>query len=185
MKEARLALRYAKALLDMALEKHIEDKVKTDMVLVNNVCESNRDFRRLLINPIINSAKKESIINDIFKNNIDALSLSFLILIAKKKREVHIDEIAESYIEQYKVEKGIKTAILETPVKIDEAVKNKIIELLVKDTNSKIELIETINKKLIGGFKLTFDNKQYDTSILNKIQKLKKEFNVNIYEKGI
>ena len=51
------------------------------------------------------------------KIKLDNLSLSFLTLITGKKREVYIDEIAKSYIEQYKEEKGIKTAIIETPVK--------------------------------------------------------------------
>ena len=70
MKETRLAIRYAKALLELALEKKIEDKVKGDMQLVSEICESNRDFRRMLSNPVINAEKKESIINEIFKNKI-------------------------------------------------------------------------------------------------------------------
>ena len=184
MKETRLAIRYAKALLELALEQKLEDKVKGDMQLVSDICESNREFRRMLSNPVINAAKKESIINEIFKNKIDNLSLSFLTLITGKKREVHIDEIAKSYIEQYKEEKGIKTVIIETAVALDNASKERIIALLIENTKSKIELVENINNDLIGGFKLTFDNKQYDTSILSEIQKLRREFNVNIYEKG-
>ena len=184
MKETRLAIRYGKALLELALEQKIEDKVKVDMQVVSEICETNREFKRMLSNPVINSKKKESILNEIFNNNIEKLSLSFLTLITSKKREIHIDEIAKSYIEQYKEEKGIKTAIIETPVKLDNAVKEKIIALLTENTKSKIELIETINKELIGGFKLTFDNKQYDSSILSEIQKLIREFNVNVYEKG-
>jgi F-type H+-transporting ATPase subunit delta len=184
MKETRLAIRYAKALLELALEKKLEDKVKIDMMLVSEICESNREFRRMLSNPVINAEKKESILSEIFKNKIEKISLSFLILITGKKREVHIDEIAKSYIEQFKEEKGIKTAIIETPVELDNAARERIIALLKEKTKSKIELVESINKNLIGGFKLTFDNKQYDTSILSDIQKLKREFNVNIYEKG-
>lgn len=184
MKETRLAIRYAKALLELALEKHLEEKVKDDMKLVAEVCETNKDFRRMLLNPVINTLKKEAILTEIFKDKTDNLSILFLKLITSKNREDHIHEIAKEYIELYKIEKGIKTAIIETPVKIDDATKNAIITLLTNNTKSKIELIEKINTDLIGGFKLTFDNKQYDTTILSQIQKLKREFNVNIYEKG-
>ncbi len=184
MKDTRLAIRYAKALLELALEKGLETKVREDMHLVSDVCEANRDFRRLLLNPGINSDKKQSIIKEIFKKDIQELSLSFLLLIANKRREVFIDEIAKNYIEIYKENKGIKTATIETVVKIDNFTKENIIKLIEERTNSKIELIEIINEKLVGGFKLTFDNKQYDNSILNEIRKLRKEFQVNIYQKG-
>jgi F-type H+-transporting ATPase subunit delta len=184
MKDTKLAIRYAKALLEMALEKGQETIVRQDMKLISDVCEENRDFRRLLINPVINSDKKQAIIKQIFGNKIQELSLSFLLLIAAKRREVFIDEIAKNYIEQYKENKNIKTAIIETVVKLDDKTREEILKVLKQATDSQIELEEIINDKLIGGFRLEFDNKQYDTSIFNKIQKLKQEFKVNIYEKG-
>lgn len=184
MKDSRLAIRYAKALLELALEKKAETDVRADMQLVSEVCESNNDFRRMLLNPIINSEKKEAILNEIFKGKISGLSIHFLLLIAKKRREVFIDEIAKNYIELYKENKNIKTAIIETVVKIDNQTREGIINHLKTKTGSEIELVEIINPDLIGGFRLEFDNKQYDASILNQIRKLRKEFNVNIYEKG-
>jgi F-type H+-transporting ATPase subunit delta len=184
MKETRLAIRYARALYELAAEQNLEDKVRIDMETVSEVCTSNREFRRMLVNPVINSPKKESIIKEVFTNHLEKLSISFLLLIAKKRREVFIHEIALSYVELYKENKGIMTAIVETASGMDADAKNKIIKLLENSTKSKIELVEKINAKLIGGFKLIFDNRQYDSSILSEIQKLKKEFNVNVYEKG-
>jgi F-type H+-transporting ATPase subunit delta len=184
MKDTRLAKRYARALLELALEKGNETKVREDMHLVSDVCESNRDFRRLLLKPGINSDKKQSIIKEIFGKIIQELSMSFLLLIASKRREVFIDEIAKNYIGIYMENKGIKTATIETVVKIDDDTKEAIIKLLAERTKNKIEVVEVINVNLVGGFKLTFDNKQYDTSIQNEIRKLRKEFQVNIYEKG-
>ena len=41
-----------------------------------------------------------------------------------------------------------------------------------------------IKKEIIGGFILKFGQYQFDDSIRKKIMKLKREFNINVYEKG-
>ena len=51
-------------------------------------------------------------------------------------------------------------------------------------SDSTIELTEELDEKLIGGFVLSFDDKQLDASILRQIKNLKKEFDINLYIKG-
>ena len=53
MPNPRLATRYAKSLIDLAVEKGQLEKVFADMQWLNAVCKSNRDFVNLLRSPII------------------------------------------------------------------------------------------------------------------------------------
>jgi F0F1-type ATP synthase delta subunit len=52
-------------------------------------------------------------------------------------------------------------------------------------TTGSIELIEEVNEELIGGFVLQWKDMQYDTSIQNQINKMKKGMAmINLYKKG-
>jgi F-type H+-transporting ATPase subunit delta len=48
---------------------------------------------------------------------------------------------------------------------------------------NKIELVETVNKNIIGGFVLRIGDEQWDSSVLKKLRQLKNEFDDNLYVK--
>ncbi len=62
MLNPRLAHRYAKALLDIAVEKGQLDQVFADVQWLQAVCKSNSDFVSLLRSPIIKADKKQKIV---------------------------------------------------------------------------------------------------------------------------
>ncbi len=184
MKQGKIAIRYAKALFDFSIEQNILEEAFQDMTLIFNVSKENKNFRKLLVNPIIKTTKKQTIIREIFQKHIHEITLKFLILITNKRRDIYIESIAAQFIELYKDYKNIKTVYLQTAIEIDEKIRNSIISILKDETQSEIELIEDVKKNLIGGFVLKVDDKLFDASIRNKISKLSREFDVNIYEKG-
>lgn len=184
MKNSRINNRYAKALFDLALEQNFLDQAYLDMQLVKSICQSNRDFDLLLTSPVIRTEKKQAIMIEIFGNQINKLSLSFLLLIMKKRREANLNSIAISFIADYKEFKGIKVAHLKTAAEIDTQTRDQFKTILTNQSKKRIELLEEINPELIGGYVVTIDDKQSDSSVSTKIQRLRKEFNVNDYEKG-
>ena len=80
--------------------------------------------------------------------------------------------------------KGILPVHLTTASDSDEEIRSVVKQIVNKFTQKEILLMEEIKKDILGGFILRFGQYQYDDSIRNKIMKLKREFNVNIYEKG-
>lgn len=184
MRDSRINSRYAKALFDLAAEQKILDRVYLDMHLVKDICLSNKDFDSLLSSPVIKTDKKQAIMKEVFGNHIHQTSLSFLLLVMKKRREANLKNISLSYIDEFKSFKGIKVAHLKTASEIDSNTKEQIINTLQFQSHKIIELHEEVNSDLIGGFVIRIDDKQADNSVATKIQRLKKEFNVNIYEKG-
>lgn len=184
MKESRIAIRYAKALFELALEQNSLEQTFNDMKLVRDVCLANRDFRLMLSSPIIKSDKKQSILKLLFEGKLGKLSVLYLNIITGKKREMFIEPIAEQFLHFYKEYKGILPVLLTTAAKADDEIRNKVIGLTKNFTKKEIELTEEIKNEIIGGFILKFGQYQYDDSIRKKIMKLKREFNINVYEKG-
>jgi F-type H+-transporting ATPase subunit delta len=182
MNTGRIAGRYAKALFELAGEQNLLEAVHNDMLAIKSICESNRDFRHLLESPIISQGKKTAVFKAIFFDNVNLISYRFLEIIIKKRREVLVAEIAQEYINFYNDFLNIKTVVLKTATKANDALVIQLKNILKEKLKANIELVEAVNSNLVGGFVLTYEDKQYDASVRRNINRLKKEYNINIYE---
>ena len=184
MSYTKITIRYAAAFFDLAGEKGIIENAYEDMTLLGNVCAANRDFVRMLQNPVINAEKKTKVITHIFGTSINKMSLSFMSLMVRKRRERYLPSIAEAFADLYKVSKGIKTAYVTSAVELEAKEKTGVLEILRKLTDQKIDLVEKTDEALIGGFVINLDNFQVDQSIATKVKELKKDFEKNLFIKG-
>lgn len=184
MADIRAASRYVKALLDLAIEKNVVEEVHNDMLLFSSVCESNRDFVLMLDSPIIKHAKKREILQALFKGKVNALTLSIFDIITSKNREPLLPSIAKEFHNAYNTFKDVSKATITTTIKLDPALKAEFEKMAKTLTVRKqIELIEKVDKEMIGGFMLQVGDKQIDASIKNKLKSLKVKFNQNPYIK--
>ncbi len=184
MADIRAASRYVKALLDLAVEKKVLDQVHSDMLMFSAVCESNHDFVLMLNSPIIKHDKKREILQTIFKGKVNALTLSIFDIITQKNREPLLPGIAKEFHNAYNKFKNVSKATVTTTTKLDPALKAEF-EKMAKTLTSResIELIEKIDKEMIGGFVLNVGDKQIDASIKNKLKSLRVNFSQNPYIK--
>ena len=170
------ASRYAKSLIDLAIETKQLDEVRNDMLLVGGVCTGSPDFIKLLESPVIKTDKKLSIFKEVFKGKISKLTASFLNLIASKRRENYLFAITKSFDEQYKIHKNIITVKVESAIALDADSKKQILALVKKTVSGEIELVEKTDPSLIGGFVLTINDSQVDQSVKRKLNDLRKTF---------
>ena len=184
MQYSLISKRYAQALLDLSLEMNILDKVKEDMELIIRLCESDREFQLFLRSPVIKPDMKVKVLEGIFKGKVEDLTVKFINLIARHRREKILEQIANQFIFLYKEHKNIITTRLTTAVEISDELKKEIISLMHEYTDGNIELQEEIDEDLIGGFILRFEDKQFDSSLKNRIKQLRKEFEDNLYIKN-
>jgi F-type H+-transporting ATPase subunit delta len=176
-----VASRYAKSLIDLAVETKQLEEVRADMKLIKRVCEGNREFVILLESPVVKTDKKMAIFKEIFGDKISVTTLTFLNLIATKRREGYIDNIAYAFDEQYKIYKNITSAEVTSAAPLDADNKAQILAIVSKTATGQIELIEKVDKSLIGGFILTVDGKRVDTTVKRKLNDLRKNFSGNVY----
>ena len=185
MSGSRSATRYAKAFLDLAIEQNAVEQAYTDMKFVADVCASNHDFVVFLKSPIIKTDKKQSVLKQIFEGKLSKVSDAYIHLITEKRREIFLPEIAHEFIEQYKENKKILTAVVTTANGIDEAIRKKVMEIVKGVSKSDVVLQEKIDKDIIGGFILRVGDKQVDASVARKLNTLKRSFKENPFIKEI
>jgi F-type H+-transporting ATPase subunit delta len=173
MNGSRAAIRYAKSLLSLAQERSCADAVNNDCVFMAKTINDNKDLRLVLKSPIIKTDVKLSALNKIFGASINELSTQFLSLLANQSRTNILLMITEAYTELYKESRGIASAEIITAQALSEDIKTKISQLLAKSQGKTIELSETVDTSLIGGYIVKVGDKQIDLSLSRKISDLK------------
>ena len=177
MKNSRAAVRYARSLVDLAQEKNLLDKVNADMELVQNTIAESRDLELMLSSPVVKSDKKGEVLKAIFGGKVDDLSMSFIQLITKNGRERLLSGIAKAVVAQYQELKGIVVAEITSAIQLTEDIKTKIIAKIKAELNKEIIVDEKVDPSIIGGLIVRVGDRQYDASIANKLNQLRKEFN--------
>ena len=182
----RIAGRYAKSLLDLAIEQNIVEEIKDDMIGFSKMI-ANKDLALLLKSPIVNVGKKKSIFKALFDGKFNKLTNAFLNLVLVKGRESALPAIAKEFEHQYKNLKGITDVTITTAVDLNEKnlLKIKTALLASSETASELNITKVVNPDIIGGFIIEIGDKLYDNSVAFKLKNLKKNFKSNEFEQII
>ena len=182
MSVTRIATRYAKSLIELAVEQGKLEQVNADMHRLADAM-NNRDFYLFLKSPIIHPDKKNKVLEAISKDRVDNLTLLFVKLLIRKKREEYVPEITAEFIEQYKRLKKITTVTVTTAAPMSDEILAELKKQLLASgiTFENLDVETKIDPELIGGFVLEFDNKRYDASVARKLDELKISFTKNPY----
>lgn len=180
MPNPRLASRYAKSLLDLAVEKDQLETVYADMQYLQQLTRSSRDLLNLLRSPVVSAEKKQSVMEAIVGSNVSALTSAFVRLLINKGREGELPEIITAFVKQYKDKKGIHTVKLTTATPVSDELKNRIIDQVRATSNMQtIELESIVDPSIIGGFVLQAGDKLVDASISYDLKEISRQFDNN------
>ena len=181
MKQSRATIRYAKALLQLSIEKNSLQKSYSDMLLVDSICSESKEFSLLLKSPIVKTDLKLKVFDLIFSKNLSDLGMMFVNIIVSKRRESLLSGIAKSFINIYKDANNIETATIKTALPISDDLKNSVVAYITALTNNKVELTEIVDENIIGGAIIRMGDRQLDASISSEISELRQLFNKNLY----
>lgn len=177
MSDVKVASRYAKSLLELAVEKNILEEVMKDVKQFLSIASENRELVLALKSPIINSDKKLSILKAVMGTGTQSLIMIFFDLVTRKNRANVLVETFKEFEKQYNAQKGIQVAEVTTTFALTDELRSKFIQI-VKEISGleQVQLVENINPELIGGFILKVNDKQLDDSISSKLRKLRQNF---------
>jgi F-type H+-transporting ATPase subunit delta len=72
-----------------------------------------------------------------------------------------------------------------TAVAVEKSTRDKIIELVKKNTDFDVELEEKVNLEIIGGSIINIGDYQLDNSVKTQLKNLKKNYNKNLFIKDL
>lgn len=178
MAGARAALRYAKAILSLATDQKAADAVNNDMKLIAKTITENKDLSVMLQNPVVKSSIKKTVLNEVFKNT-NTITGNLVNTLISNKRIALLEDVATKYNQLHDTLKGTQIAKVTTAVPLTEDLKAKVLVKVKELTGKEVEVVNLIDENILGGFILRVGDIQYNASIANKLNKLKREFTLN------
>ena len=172
----RAALRYATALLSQAEDKGQVSAVLEDMQRVLETLALSADLRSVLRSPVVKAEDKEKVVRTVFSESCQE-TMDLFGLLVNNKRVPILGQVAQAFVDLYRKAQGIQTAkvVLAAPLTADLE-KQIIAKAKAMTGGSTIELTTEIDPSIIGGFILRVGDMQYNASIANQFQKIKREF---------
>ncbi|UJP66290.1 ATP synthase F1 subunit delta [Mongoliitalea daihaiensis] len=185
MSDIKVASRYAKALIELAIEKEQLEEVFADIQEILSVAESNREFQLLLQSPIVNLEKKKNVIHALFANHANRITISFYDIVVRKNRANVLLSVAKEFVKQYNAYKGIQVGYVTTTIPLTDELR-KSFESIVSEISGlkNIQLVEKVNPELIGGFVLKVNDKLLDDSVSGKLRTLRTKLNQRYFVKS-
>jgi len=172
---SRAAIRYAKAILDIAQTSGKADAVNIDMKSIVNAVAESTELKDFLSSPVIKMDVKKSALSEIFSNVQKETNSLFHLLFENKRFEI-LEAIATEYIRLFDESNGIEVAKVTTAFPITPELETKVLAKIAEFSNKKITIENIVDPTVIGGFILRVGDQQYNASVANKLSELKREF---------
>ena len=181
MKQSRVTIRYAKALLQLSIEQNSLNQAYNDMLMIDSICVESKELALLLKSPIVKTDHKLRILDQIFGGKVGKLSMMFVNIITSKKREALLSAIAKSFVNLYKTYNNIESATVTTPMPLTESLRKDVIKYIKEGSDKSVELTEVVDENIIGGAIIRMGDKQLDASVSSELSELRQMFNKNLY----
>lgn len=166
--------RYAYALFEAGLELNKLREFKEDFSSVTDILSKEKELNKILSHPKISKDEKKELLNTIFGNKINKEVLNFLFILVDKRREDAIMEINKEFVKLFNEHENIVEVTAITSVQMDNKSKNKLKITLENKLNKRVQLINIVDKDIIGGVLLNIGNKVIDGTVKGQLEEIEK-----------
>ena len=173
-----LSMRYAKAMMDYAKEKGVEDRVYEEFSMLSKSFSTQPALRDTLDNPIVSLREKFALICTAANGNKQSSRefTRFITLVLRNKREGYLQFISLMYLDLYRKLKHIAVAQLVTAVPVNKETKDRIRSTASTALHAKMELDTVIAPSILGGFIFDINGYRLDASIATQLKRVKQQF---------
>jgi F-type H+-transporting ATPase subunit delta len=171
--DSAIAIRYAKALLNIATEQDLVEKYAEEVAGVATLLEKEDLLRLLLDSPTFTLAKKTAIMHDLADLlKLSEGSLRFLNLLLKKGRIAQIGQIDVNYRKFADELSGVVRATIRS-ANVLSAERTAAIRLgLEKQTGKQVLLSVETDVELIGGLQAEIGGRLFDGSVKTQLKRM-------------
>ena len=171
-----LSMRYAKAIIECAQEKGLEDRLYQEfLTLSHSFCEQP-GLREALDNPVITTKEKLALVCTAADGDGKSTRefVRFITLVLRNRREGYLQFISLMYLDLYRKLKHIGTGKLITAV--DKETEDRIRSAAAHILHAQMELETVIDPSIEGGFIFDINDYRLDASVATQLKRVKQQF---------
>jgi F-type H+-transporting ATPase subunit delta len=164
---------YADALFGVAKEKGKLDVIREQLGQFADALANNREMQLFFFSPYFSSAEKENGLAKAVEGAEPEL-LNFLQLLLEKHRMPVLFRIRKQFDSLWAKENKRLGVIVTSAVELDPEIAERIGSELEEQTGEVVELESRVDPDILGGLVVQVGNMVLDTSIRNRLEKLRK-----------
>lgn len=169
----KASIRYAKSLLELAVERNDLESISDDMKLMENTVNTSRDLVLFLRSPIISKMQKLSVLHEVFADKVSETTNAFIEILVRKGRASDILSVGSAFRKLYNVHCGIVEVEVTTASKLGEDQKVELAKSLESRTGMKVILTERVDLSVRGGIRARIEDTVIDGTIQHKLEQLR------------
>ena len=171
----RIAYKYAKALLQLAIERGALANVYADMFSLDRIYVEDTSLMNILKSPIVAQGKKLSVLQAIFQEEVHDLTLSFFAIVMQKHRGAMLPAMVRSFLAQHDQYQSIKRVQVTTASPLSDRLILQLQQVAQRLSPCRQVILEkSTDLNLIGGYVLQVDDIRLDQSLRKNLLTLQK-----------
>ncbi|MCL2616266.1 MAG: ATP synthase F1 subunit delta [Defluviitaleaceae bacterium] len=169
--------RYSEAFFDLALESgkielFAEDARFVLDTLAHDAVDTESKLGEFLYHPQIAEESKISVVESALKGKVCDELVGLIVMIIRKQRERVLPSVLELFLQKVDEHNELAEVLVTSAVPIDEGRLEIIRGILSEKFGKKIVIKTSIDKELIGGFKILILGYSFDRTIKTSINEL-------------
>jgi len=173
MKNISVAQRYALAMMTCAQSEKAVDPIHNAFSDFVTLLQDSQDLRNVLQIPTFSSKDRDKVLSLIFAKTMYPASFKeFLKIVSNKNRFDYIELIFSEFLKLVYEQQNISQAQVESAVELNSTQKKAVVSWLDGKFKAKFQVSYQLNKKLLGGLRISVGSFVYDNSTAQHINVL-------------
>lgn len=169
------ALRYARALLDVAIKERANlEEIEGDLAGFADLFTQYPALEKVLLNPAVPVPRKRAAVSAVLASApVTPMVGKLLLLLADRDRLVLLPDLLAAYRDRMLEYRQVVRAEVTTATPIDATRAQQIQNSLAKTTGRTVTLSTRVDPRIIGGLVARIGSTVYDGSVVRQLERMR------------
>jgi F-type H+-transporting ATPase subunit delta len=176
MVNVSIARRYARALLEVAVESKTLEKTTEQLTAFAQVLQKNQELADILLNPAFTRPQRTAVVEALFKaaGGLTPEVSNLMRLLVDRGRLGYLPDIARVFLEMADKRAGVVRGKITSAVPLPAESVQSLQQALEKITQRKVSLATHVDPKVLGGVSAQVGSVVYDGTLRSQLDELKR-----------
>jgi len=170
--------RYSEAFFDLGLQSSKLEPFAKDAALILDMLDKDSKYAdsrlgEFLYHPQIFEGDKIRVVETALGGKVNAETIGLIVIMIRKQRERELPAVLEMLLEKVQEHEGIAEAYITSAAPIDDGRLETIRGILSEKFGKKVVMRTSIDKELVGGFKVLIQGHSFDRTIKTALGELR------------
>jgi len=170
-----VAIKYARALIDVASETGSELEVYEQVREFGRLLQANEELREVYLNPSLPFSSKRSITQELGKRlSLHPAVTNFILIVLENGRIAHFERLVDAVGAVLDQRQGVIKGTVYSTVELEKGLQNRLTRTVGNLEGTQVRLSFRQDPALIGGLKLVIGSVIYDGSVRAQLDNIRK-----------